>query len=250
MAEEFKDQANLNVEGGEGEVRNRGLFDFVHKKKEEEEEKKPQQEEEVLVSGVEKIHIEDGHKVEDKKKEGEKNHGLLEKLHRSHSSSSSSSSSDEEEEVEGEGGIKQKIKKKKQGLKEKLHGREKKEKEEEKKEPAFVPAAAEETPAVVVEKVDVFEEAAPPPEAEKKGFLDKIKEKLPGHGKKAAEESGAVPPPPLPVVEVPAEHVKEHEVVEGTEGKEKKGFLGKIIEKLPGYHKNAGEEPEKSPGSH
>ena len=69
-------------------------------------------------------------------------------------------------------------------------------------------------------------------------------------GEKAAEESGAVPPPPLPVVEVPAEHVKEHEVVEGTEGKEKKGFLGKIIEKLPGYHKNAGEEPEKSPGSH
>ena len=112
--------------------------------------------------------------------------------------------------------------------------------EEEKTEPAFVPSPVEEKPTVSLEKVDVFEETLPPPEEEKKGFLDKIKEKLPGHGKKAAEEAGAVPPA-----------VEEHEAAERTEGKEeKKGFLGKIIEKLPGYHKSAGEEAEKSPGSH
>ncbi|XP_073126093.1 uncharacterized protein [Henckelia pumila] len=61
---------------------------------------------------------------------------------------------------------------------------------------------------------------------QKKGFLDKIKEKLPG-GKKTEE---AAPPKP--------------EVVEcaTVEGKEKKGFLDKIKEKIPGYNAKGKEE--------
>lgn len=241
MAEEFKDR-DLNEEVGEGEVKDRGLFDSAHKKKEEV--GNTPQDEAFLVTGVEGIHIENDRK-EERKKEEEKKHGFFEKLHLSHRPKSSSSSSDEEE-VEGEGGIKKKIKKKKEKKdpKEKLYGGEKKEKEEE-KEPSFFPATGEERPAAVaVEKVDVFEEPALVPEEEKKGFLHKMKEKLPGHSKKAVEEGGPVSP------QAPAEHVKEHEVVEGTEGKDKKGFLEKIMDKIPGYHKNAGEEAEKSPGTH
>ena len=68
---------------------------------------------------------------------------------------------------------------------------------------------------------------------EKKGFLEKIKEKLPG-GYKKAEEHPAPPPAECTTADVP-----EHEV---EAGKEKKGILEKIKEKLPGYHKNAGEE--------
>ncbi|KAG0461836.1 hypothetical protein HPP92_020312 [Vanilla planifolia] len=213
---------------------------------EEAEEKKAQEEHEVLVAGVEKIQLQ-----EEQSKEEEKKHGHVETLNRCHSTSSSSSS-DEEVEVEGEGGIKEKIKKKKKELKEKiekkLHGGEKKTEEEEKKEAVVV-----EDTTVVVEKVEVSE-AEPPVEEEKKGFLEKIKEKLPGsHAKKPVEEGLGVTPPhdsPAPVaVEVTSEHVKVQEV-EGHEGKEKKGFLGKIIEKLPGYHRSAGEEGEKSPASH
>lgn len=70
---------------------------------------------------------------------------------------------------------------------------------------------------------------------EKKGFLDKIKDKLPGGGQKKTEEAAAPPSPPPP----PA--VAEHEA----EGKEKKGFLDKIKEKLPGYHSKTEEEKEK-----
>lgn len=82
MAEEH----HKAVESGEEvEVQDRGLFDFLGKKKEEE--KTEECHEEVLVSGVEKIHLEEAGKEEDKKE------GLLEKLHRSHSSSSSSVSS-------------------------------------------------------------------------------------------------------------------------------------------------------------
>nr|GLL37066.1 phosphoprotein ECPP44-like [Ipomoea trifida] len=70
--------------------------------------------------------------------------------------------------------------------------------------------------SVPVEKCDDEE-----PAEEKKGFLDKIKEKLPGGGNKKAEEEVAPPPPPAPA----AEH---------HEGEPKKGFLDKIKEKLPG----------------
>ncbi|KAJ8512027.1 hypothetical protein OPV22_002461 [Ensete ventricosum] len=233
MAEEH----HKAVESGEEvEVQDRGLFDFLGKKKEGE--KTEECHEEVLVSGVEKIHLEEAEKEEDKKE------GLLEKLHRSHSSSSSSSSDDEEED-----GGENKEKKKKKGLKEKIKeklGCEKKEGEEEAKltevhvEHEVVAAAVVtdgDDTAVVVEKVEestVKVEAGPEVE-EKKGFLEKIKDKLPGH-KKPAEE-------------VPAACVAEHEG-EGHEGKEKKGILGKLMEKLPGYHKAEEKEGEKSSPAH
>ncbi|URE27581.1 Dehydrin [Musa troglodytarum] len=235
MAEEH----HKAVESGE-EVQDRGLFDFLGKKKEEE--KTEECHEEVLVSGVEKIHLEEAGKEEDKKE------GLLEKLHRSHSSSSSSSSDEEEE----DGGENKEKKKKKKGLKEKIKeklGCDKKEGEEEAKltevhvEHEVVAAAAVtdgDDTVVVVEKVEesiVKVEAGP--QEEKKGFLEKIKEKLPGH-KKPAEEIPAA---------CAAEHEGEGEG-EGHEGKEKKGILGKLMEKLPGYHKAEEKEGEKSSPAH
>ena len=73
--------------------------------------------------------------------------------------------------------------------------------------------------------------AIPEPE-EKKGFMEKLKEKLPG-GHKKAEEEHVAPPPPTPVVEA-------HD-----EDKEKKGIFEKIKEKIPGYHSKTEEEKEK-----
>lgn len=124
-----------------------------------------------------------------------------------------------EEEEEGEGG--EKKKKKKKSLKEKICGEEK---EEEKKK------IAEEDTAVPVVKCDDAPGDATPDE--KKGFLEKIKEKLPGGHKKAEEH--APPPAECTTADVPAH--------EGEAGKEKKGILEKIKEKLPGYHKSEGEE--------
>ncbi|KAL7589486.1 hypothetical protein Lser_V15G36675 [Lactuca serriola] len=57
---------------------------------------------------------------------------------------------------------------------------------------------------------------------EKKGFIEKIKEKLPGGHKKEEEE-----------------HADEGE------HKEKKGIFEKIKEKIPGYHSKSDEEKEK-----
>lgn len=80
MAEEQKQQIEGGVE--EVQVQDRGLFDHFTKKDEE------VQEQQVLVSEMEKVHVVD---EEPKKSEDEeKKPGLLEKLHRSHSSSSSS----------------------------------------------------------------------------------------------------------------------------------------------------------------
>ncbi|MBO8589939.1 hypothetical protein INN88_15195, partial [Staphylococcus aureus] len=84
-------------------------------------------------------------------------------------------------------------------IKEKIGG-EKKEEEE------LVPV-----PVPVVKCEDVPGDATPD---EKKGFLEKIKEKLPG-GYKKAEEHPAPPPAECTTAEVP-----EHE---GEAGKEKKG---------------------------
>ena len=105
----------------------------------------------------------------------------------------------------------------KETLKEKISG----EKAEEKHEDTVVP-------------IEVVEQEPPHPE-EKKGFLGKIKDKLPGQNKKTDE----VPPPPPPV-----ESTLEAPSYEG-EAKEKKGFLEKIKEKLPGYHPKTEEEKEK-----
>ena len=67
-------------------------------------------------------------------------------------------------------------------------------------------------------------------EEEKKGFMDKLKEKLPGHGKKPEDAS------PAPVVAPP---------VEEAHPAEKKGILEKIKEKLPGYHPKTVDEVKK-----
>ena len=93
----------------------------------------------------------------------------------------------------------------------------------------------EEDTSVPVEKCD---EAVQHPD-EKKGFLEKIKEKLPGQ--KKTEE---VPPPPPAAESPPCPPPAEAQSHEG-EAKEKKGILEKIKEKLPGYHSKSEEEKEK-----
>lgn len=94
---------------------------------------------------------------------------------------------------------------------------------------------------VVVQKVedDVKTENPPAPEEEKKGLLDKIKEKLPGGHKKPEDAPAAAPAVHAPA---PAPHAED---VSSPDGKEKKGLLGKIMDKIPGYHKNSGEEDHK-----
>ena len=71
-------------------------------------------------------------------------------------------------------------------------------------------------------------------EEEKKGFMDKLKEKLPGHGKKPEEKPEDASP--APVVAPP---------VEEAHPAEKKGILEKIKEKLPGYHPKTVDEVKK-----
>lgn len=204
------------------ETTDRGLFGFGKKK----DETKPS-EQEIAAAFHEKVQVSEPVQKEEKKG------SLLSKLHRSGSSSSSSSSSDEEVEEGGEI-IKRK---KKKGLKEKItgkiHGDEEKKSEEvdtsvpiEKYEEVVAPPPSyqEPTPAAYQEPVE-----------EKKGFLEKIKEKLPG-GKKTEEEVVVTPPPPTPVV------AAEHDTTTEVEAKEKKGIFEKIKEKLPGYHPKAEEE--------
>ncbi|KAK7321835.1 hypothetical protein VNO77_32820 [Canavalia gladiata] len=200
----------------ETEIKDRGVFDFLGKKKEEE---KPQ--EEVLATNFDnKVKLSNEPETKLQEQEGDKKHTLLEKLHRSNSSSSSSS----DEEEEGEGGEKKKKKKEKKGLKEKIGGDDHKEQDT----------------AVPVEKVEVDSEH--PDTEEKKGFLDKIKEKLPGQHKKAEEVSSTS-----------SEYVAAHtaETHEGeAKDKEKKGLLDKIKEKLPGYHSKPNEDKEKETDTH
>ncbi|CAH2067541.1 unnamed protein product [Thlaspi arvense] len=141
-----------------------------------------------------KVHISEP-APEVKHDEEEKKHSLLEKLHRSDSSSSSSS------EEEGEDGEKRK--------------KNKKDKKKDKK------------------KTTTTTEGEVKTEEEKKGFMDKLKEKLPGHGKKPEDAS---PVAAAPVVVPPVEEVHPAE---------KKGILEKIKEKLPGYHPKTGEEEKK-----
>ncbi|PSR99532.1 phosphoprotein [Actinidia chinensis var. chinensis] len=81
--------------------------------------------------------------------------------------------------------------------------------------------------------IEKCEESAPV--EEKKGFLGKIKEKLPGHSKKPED----VPPPSPPAV------VAVHPAAEEGEVKEKKGFLVKMKEKIPGYYPKTEEDKEK-----
>jgi hypothetical protein len=113
-------------------------------------------------------------------------------------------SSDEED---GEGD-----KKKKKGLKENIFGE--KEEGDTKQKDTITP----------VENDNAVANAEATNPEEKKGFIEKIKEKLPGKHKKA-EESG------------PAECAANEHSPEG-EANEKKGILEKIKEKLPGCQKN------------
>ncbi|KAI8549349.1 hypothetical protein RHMOL_Rhmol06G0018300 [Rhododendron molle] len=227
MAEQHDDHRHHHhVEGKSGEcgsgvkteevpveTTDRGLFDFMAVKQKEEccEEIKTthhvEPEDEVIGAEFEKLHVSEP-KVEEHKDQEEKKGSLLEKFHRSDSASSSSSSDEEE------GEEKKKEKKKKKELKEK------KEKEEKHEEDTSVP----------IEKCE--EEAVAQPE-EKKGFLDKIKEKLPGQHKKT--EEAAVAPPPV-VIECYAAEESSPAGHEADQPKEKKGFLEKIKEKIPGYH--------------
>lgn len=208
-------ETKVGEESGAVETKDRGLFDFLGKKEEE----KPQEEviatdfEEKLQVSEPETKVEEEHK---KKEEEEKKPTLFEKLHRS-GSSSSSSSSDEEE---GDDEEKKKKKKEKRSLKEKMKisGEKGEEKEH---EDTSVP-------------VEVVHTETPHEPEDKKGFLDKIKEKLPGH-KKADEV-----PPPAPEYVSPEAAVS-HE----GDAKEKKGLLEKIKEKLPGYHPKTEEEKEK-----
>nr|AHE74132.1 dehydrin [Stipa purpurea] len=256
MEDERNTQSYQSGEADQVEVKERGLFDSLLGEKKQEEDKK---QEEVLVTGMEKVSVEEPEVKEEEHEGGEKKESLLSKLQRS--DSSSSSSSDEEEEVIDENGEIVKRKKKK-GLKEKI--KEKLPGHKDHVEGEHVAAAPapfvthgghHDTPApvvthgghhdtdVVVEKFegDVKTEAPPAPEEEKKGFLEKIKEKLPG-GHKKPEDAAAVPAThaaPAPA-HAPAPVTEE---VSSPDGKEKKGILGKIMDKLPGYgHKAAGEE--------
>lgn len=231
------------VSGGQDEeVKSRGLFDFM-KKNEEKTEKEEKKEEELIVSSMENVHVTQLEKMDMDKKDQEKKEGLFAKLHRSDSSSSSSS---DEEEVGPDG----EKKKKKKGLKEKIQekiGGEKKEEYKPSEEGHVVAEQAHITPtppppaysddtSIKVEKVDEtvkLEEVSPHGE-DKKGFLEKIKDKLPGQ-KKPTEEEHVTPPVPIG-----------SEEVNSPDDKEKKGIFGKIMEKIKGPEQKDGEKTGES----
>nr|CAH59415.1 dehydrin 1 [Plantago major] len=196
------------------EASDRGLFGFGKK-----DEEKKCEEEVIATEFDEKVKVCEEEKVEEPKHES-----LLQKLHRSDSSSSSSS----EEEYIDDNGEKKKKKKLKDKIKEKISGDKK---EEEKAE-----VKCEDT-VVPIEKCDDV------PEAEKKGLLEKIKDKLPGGNKKTEEV--VAPPPPVTETQPLAECYGEPAAAPVEPEKEKKGFLEKIKEKIPGYHPKTEEEKEK-----
>ncbi|KVI05198.1 dehydrin ERD14-like [Cynara cardunculus var. scolymus] len=220
----------------------RGLFDFLGKKKEEEN----KCEETAISSEFEqKVDV-----SEPEPKSEEQHETLFQKMHISHSGSSSSS--DDEECEDGE----KKKKKKKKPLTEQL--KEKIEERKERKEEEEAVKKLEDDSCVPIEKYEEEVAVAPPPyntdvghhtptdvvhhdptstpEAEeKKGIMERIKEKLPGGHKKPVEEQVA-PPPPTPVAPAVVAHEEEPE---------KKGILEKIKEKIPGYHSKSEEEKEK-----
>lgn len=246
------ERSTQSYQGGEAaeqvEVTDRGLLGNLLGKKKAEEDKEKEEE---LVTGMEKVSVEEPEVKKEEHEDGEKKETLFSKLHRSSSSSSSSSDEEEEEVIDDNGEVIKR--KKKKGLKEKLQEKLPGHKDTEGEHVTGLPAPA--APAsvqthgghhdtdVVVEKIDgdVKTEAAPAvPEEEKKGFLEKIKEKLPG-GHKKPEDAAAVPvthAAPAPV-HAPAPAAEE---VSSPDAKEKKGLLGKIMDKLPGYHKTGEED--------
>ncbi|KAL8142513.1 hypothetical protein V2J09_015545 [Rumex salicifolius] len=191
---------NLNSTKAQEETKDRGgLFSFFGKKEEEKPKEEKLQDDAIMADHQEH------HKPT-----------LMEKLHPTKSNSSSSSSSSEEE-VE-EGGVKIRRKKNKKGLKEKIKAKI----STDKKKPEI---ANNDAPVIPVEPYNEPVEAPSSAGEEKKGLLDKLKEKIPGHGHHKDAEGGGHPPP--------------------AEG-EKKGIMEKIKEKLPGgAHKDHAEELKK-----
>ena len=273
MAEEYNKSQEHEYErktgdyeegSGAGETNDRGLFDFLGKKAEAkptsyQHEEKPAsyQEEEVIVTEFdEKAKISDHHKapapdqytssyskVEEEEDKEKKHENLLQKLHRSNSSSSSSSDEEEDEE-------KKKKRKEKKGLtdkiKEKISGDEHKEEGYHKEEDTAVPVEKvyeeehhHQAPPPVVHH---HEEPTDSPTEEKKGFLEKIKEKLPGHKKTEEVPVGAASHEQHSDDKHAAEPPVAASYEAGEEPKEKKGILEKIKEKLPGYHSKTEEE--------
>ncbi|KAF5181213.1 Dehydrin cor47 [Thalictrum thalictroides] len=186
-----------NVDGND-EINDRGILDFLEKK---EEENKPN--DELSVPEFAEIHV---LKSEEKKEEEENKPSFTENLHRSNSSSSSS-------DEEGGGGKE----KSKLGLKDKIKEKIGGEKEQEKNA---------EHDQVIGEGVTCPEEVE-----DKKGFVGKIKEKLPGtHKTDEHEELGCA------------------DIISPEEAENKKGFIGKIKDKLPGTNKIDEHPTEDKPG--
>ncbi|XP_058191443.1 phosphoprotein ECPP44-like [Rhododendron vialii] len=180
-----------------GETRDCGIFDCFGKKQHK----------------LEEDSVMTDHAKEPKpNKMKEDKHTLNIELHRSRSNSSSSSYE------EAEGGEK---KRKKKQLKEKIKEKITSEKEE--------GVSEHEEVSIPFEKCDQLGNADPIEQEEKKGFLEKIKEKLSGQHKKAEEVSPAPPPD---------QRAADGNSPVGGEAKDKRGILDKIKEKLPGYNKN------------
>ncbi|XP_062079159.1 phosphoprotein ECPP44-like isoform X2 [Humulus lupulus] len=243
MAEENKSH---DYEASSVETKDRGLFDFLKKDDHHDEALSSEFSEKVKVSEHEPVKYSEHEPVnyfnaEETVNEEEKMKPNPEKLHRSHSSSSSSS---DEEECEGE--EKKEKKGLKETLKEKFSGEDKKEEEQHHHVDTSVPIEHEAHGYTTTETV-----VSPGNPEEKKGFLEKIKDKLPGQHKKEDVVVVATSPAPPPGVVHHDQPYSSHETTttathhEG-EAKEKKGILEKIKEKLPGYHpKTETEEKEK-----
>jgi len=207
MADNVNEQVPTSVE-----TTDRGLFDFMKKK----EDQKPQEETTSIASEFDqKVQVSE---PEIKKEEEKKHGGLLEKLHRSDSSSSSSSDEERDDEEKKK---KKKEKKEKEGLKEKL--KEKLGGQHKDEEDTNVPIEKEKPH---VQEVVYSEPSYPHKEEdhEKKGFIDKIKDKLPGQ-KKVEEQHEST----APVAIEPSSN-------------DKKGFMDKIKEKIPGFSSKGSEE--------
>jgi len=214
--------APVKVEPETVEKEDRGLFDkFLGKKKEEE---NKYQETPVSSDYEQKVDV-----SEPEPKSEEQPETLFQKMHVSHSGDRLS----EDETLTEQ-------------LQEKIEERKEKKEEEE--------AKHEDDNCVPIEKYEEEVAALPPPSytdagvhtptdvvhhdtpvvEEKKGFMEKLKEKLPHSHKKPVEEQVATPPPTV---------VAAHEAE--VEQPEKKGIMDKIKDKIPGLHSKTEEEKEK-----
>ncbi|CAN8312706.1 unnamed protein product [Cochlearia groenlandica] len=265
--EEFKNESPKIVTNDEsstttGEVKDRGLFDFLGKK---EEAKPPQEtpldsefehkaaqiseqpafvakheEKEHKPTLLDQIH----HYKQEEEEEKEHKPTRLEQIHHyslQHKLCRTDSSSSSSSEEEGEDGEKRKNKKKEK-KKKIVEGEEVKTEEEKKgmvdkikeKLPGHNEKTEDDAPLVntfpLVNTVPVVAE----PEAEKKGVMENIKEKLPCHGKKTEDDTHVAATTVVPVTEETAEHPAE-----------KKGVIEKIKEKLHGKTNGEEEKNEK-----